>query len=173
MWGTNIISRYQKVTIDIVTPVKLHMVCGMRLISYCYSSIFRHSRLHDTLTIPHICGWPNFIVLIYLHTTTTTMLVIRHFSRPNLMYVRGDQYAVTEGPHFFQGPYVISTLEHARERWGMLWACFFDTNVLSYLCIFTMHINRHSSLKNAIFLKTLKAWHLRPNFHITKYMAFR
>lgn len=109
MWGTNIISRYQKVTIDIVTPVKLHMVCGMRLISYCYSSIFRHSRLYDTLTIPHICGWPNFIVLIYLHTTTTTMLVIRHFLRPNLIYVRGDQYAVMEGPHFFQGPYVIST----------------------------------------------------------------
>ena len=43
---------------------------------------------------------------------------------------------------FFQGSDVISALEHARERWGMMSACFFDANVLfSYLCIFAVYTN--------------------------------
>jgi hypothetical protein len=63
-----------------------------------------------TLTIRHSFGWPNFVVLIYLHTTTMT-LVIRHFLGPICHIIEVINGYKWWDPLLFQGSYVINTSE--------------------------------------------------------------
>jgi hypothetical protein len=61
-----------------------------------------------TSTIRHVSGQPNFLVLIYLHTMTT-MLVIQHFKGLICHIIEENIVHTWWDPHVFQGSYVIST----------------------------------------------------------------
>jgi hypothetical protein len=79
-----------------------------------------------TLTIWHISGRPNFLVLIYLHITTMT-LIIRHFLGPICHIIEVINVHKWWDPLIFKVPMWLVLWEHAMEplRTSFL-ACVMD-----------------------------------------------